>query len=107
MNMTDTTNLDQLRGAVLDKIERTERNYRLAFWAAAGVESLFLVGFLALADLSNRLHLLLLLAAMAIYSIVVLGLVALGAHVSRCTERLLKAIELFGRGCREREDAQR
>jgi hypothetical protein len=87
-------NLDRLRATVLDRIERSERNYKAAFWSAAALEALFLFGFLALADFSNRLHILVLLSAVGVYSILVLGLVALGAHVSRCTERVLKAIEL-------------
>ncbi len=39
----------------------------------------FLFGYLLLADFSNRLHVLLLIASVAIYSIVALGLVALGS----------------------------
>jgi hypothetical protein len=95
--MSDPNNLDLVRGAALDRIERGERRFKWAFLAAAGLESLFLVGFLLLADLSNRLHLLLFIAAVATYSILALGLVALGAHVSRCTERVLKAIDLLAR----------
>jgi hypothetical protein len=87
-------NLARLQASVLDRIERNERNYRAAFWAAAMLEALFLVGFLALADLSNRMHVLMLLSAVGVYTILVLGLVALGAHVSRCTERVLTAIDL-------------
>lgn len=86
--------LDRLRSTVLDRIERSERNYKAAFWLAATLEALFLPGFLALADLSNRLHILVLLSAVGVYSILALGLVALGAHVSRCAERVIKAIEL-------------
>jgi hypothetical protein len=88
-----SSNLDRVRGAALDRIERGARNYRVAFWSAAALEGAFFLGFLFLADFSNRLHVLLLLAAVATYTIVGLGLVALGAHVSRCTERVLKAIE--------------
>ena len=67
---------------------------RIALWSAAALEGAFLLRFLFLADFSNRLHVLLLLTAVASYSIVGVGFVALGAHVSRCTERVLKAIEL-------------
>ncbi len=88
------SDLDRMRGAVLDRIARSERNSRAAFWSAAALEAGFLVGFLFLADFSNRLHVLLLLSVVALYTIVVLGLVALGGHVSRCTERILKAVEV-------------
>lgn len=95
--MSKQSSLDQVRGAVLDKIERSERRYKLALWAAVALESCFLVGFLLLADLGNRVHVLVFLAAIGVYSILALGLVALGAHVSRCTERVLKAIDLLAR----------
>ena len=86
--------LDRLQSLVLDRIERAERNYRAAFWSAVALEALFLVGFLALADFSNRMHVLVLLSAVGVYTTLILGLIALGAHGSRCTERVLKAIDL-------------
>src|SRR4051794_22247136 len=88
------SDLDRVRGEALDRVARSERNYKTAFWSAASLEAAFLVAFLLLADWSNRLHLLVFLATVTVYTIVVLGLFALGAHVSRCTERVLKAIEL-------------
>src|SRR5215475_12071417 len=91
--MSDS-NLGRVQAGALDRIERSERNYKMAFWSAFVLEGVFLVGFLFLADLSNRLHVLLLVSTITIYSILALGLVALGAHVSRCTGRILKAIEL-------------
>ncbi len=93
--MDQTTNLDKVRGEALKRINRSERNFKLAFIAAGVVESLFVVSFLLLADFSNRLHLLLLLATVSSYSIVVLGLFALGAHVNRSVLRILTAIETF------------
>jgi hypothetical protein len=93
--MTERENLDKIRGAALDRIERSQRNYRLAFYGAVLIETLFLGGFVMLADFNNRLHLLLLLATIAVYSILGLGLLALGSHVSRNTQIILKAIELI------------
>lgn len=92
--MNETGPIEEARRGALDRVDRAERDYKLVFLAAAVVESAFLVGYLLLADFSNRLHVLLLIAAVAIYSIVALGLVALGAHVKRCTLRILKAIDL-------------
>jgi hypothetical protein len=40
------------------------------------------------------LHLLLLISTVSCYSIVVLGLVALGAHINRGIARVLKGLEL-------------
>jgi hypothetical protein len=93
--MSDKANLDDVRGRALESIERSERNFKLAFMVAAVWEFLFLLAFLLVADLSNRLHLLLLIATVGSYSMIVIGLVALGAHVNRGVLRVLKAIELL------------
>ncbi len=93
--MAEKTHLDGVRGAALDRIEKSERNYRLAFYSALVVETLFIVGFILLADFHNRIHVLLLLAAIAVYAILGLGMFALGAHVSRNTQLVLRAIELL------------
>jgi len=91
--MAEPVKLDEARAAALIRINRSERNFKLAFFAAALVEMLFVVSFLLLADLSNRVHLLLLISTVSCYSIVVLGLFALGAHINRSALRVLTAIE--------------
>lgn len=58
------------------------------------LEALALPVYLALADLGNRTHVLLLIATVATYTIIGLGLVALGAHVNRNTLRILRAVQL-------------
>lgn len=93
--MERSADLDRVRTAALARIDRTERNFKLAFIGAAILESGFVVSFLLLADLSNRLHVLLLIATVSCYSIVVLGLVALGAYINRGLARVLKAVELW------------
>ena len=95
--MAEINHLNEVRGAALDRIDKSERNYKLAFYSALAVETLFLIAFVLLADFHNRIHVLLLLAAMAVYIILGLGLFALGAHVSRNTQTLLRAIELIER----------
>ena len=92
--MSEKIDLDSVRSGVLAQIERNERNFRLAFFAAVVWEALFILAFILVADFSNRMHLLLLLATIGSYSIVVLGLVALGAHMNRGVLRVLRAIEL-------------
>lgn len=87
----------EVHRTALDRIDRTERHYKLAFLGAAIVESAFIAGFLLLADFSNRTHTLLLITTIAIYTILAFGLLALGTHVNRNTLRILKAIELLGR----------
>jgi len=92
--MEETVKLDRVRAAALARIDRSERNFKLAFIGAVIVETAFIVSFLLLADFSNRLHLLLLISTVSCYSIVVLGLVALGAHVNRGIARVLKGLEI-------------
>ena len=92
--MENSSRLDQIRSDSLDRIERAERNKRLAIYGAAAVEAGLIGAFLLLADFSNRLHVLLLIATVAVYTIVALGLFAVGAHVSRHTQLVLRAIEL-------------
>ena len=87
-------NLDAVRGEALRRIERGERNFKLAFFGAVFFEALFLAVFLLAADFSNRTHVLLLIATVGGYTVVVLGLVVLGAHVSRGVARILKAVEM-------------
>ena len=82
----------------LDRIDRAERRYKQAFFAAVAVEALALPIYLALADLSNRTHVLLLIATVATYTIIGLGLLALAAHVNRNTLRILRAVELAAEG---------
>jgi hypothetical protein len=53
-----------------------------------------LLAFLVLADFGDRTHVLLLVAMVATYTIVCVGLVALGAHVNRSTLRILHALQL-------------
>lgn len=93
--MAQTVKLDEVRAAALARIDRSERYFKLAFIGAGAVELAFIVSFVLLADLSNRMHLLLLISTVSCYSIVVLGLFALGAHINRGIARMLKAIELL------------
>ena len=78
----------------LDRIDRAERHYKRAFLAAVAVEAAALPVYLLLADFNNRTHVLLLLASIATYTIIAIGLVALGAHVNRNTLRILRAVEM-------------
>ena len=93
--MAQKVNLDEVRAAALMRIDRSERTFKMAFFAAAVVEFSFLVAFVLLADLKDRLHLLLLISTVSCYTIIVVGLFALGAHVNRGIARVLKAVELL------------
>ena len=87
--------INEIRHNTLSLIERNERNYKYVFVGAALIEVLFFAAFLLLADFSNRVHLLLLITTITIYTITAFGLIALGLHVNRNTLRVLNAIELL------------
>lgn len=86
-------NINKIRRNTLDQIERNERHYKLSFVGAAVIEASFLAAFLLLADFSNRVHVLLLIVTVVIYTIMAFGLLALGLHVNRNTLRVLNALE--------------
>ena len=87
-----TERLDAIRGSVLDQMERAERNMRFGIAGAALTELLLLIVAFALVDWQNRLERLLFIFAILGYTIIVLGLVALGAHVTRSIGRVLAAM---------------
>jgi len=80
-------------GGVLDRMEQHARTVRLALLGAAGVEAALLLIALLKMDWGNRTHLLLFIFATLGYTIVGLGLVALGAHVSRVGARVVSALD--------------
>ena len=84
--------VDIVRRAALDRIDRSERTFKLLLAAVFVIEAVFLGSFVLLADFTNRTHVLLLIASIAIYLMLGLGLFALGAHVDRNTKLVLKAI---------------
>jgi hypothetical protein len=94
--MSNVNNINAVRKTALDRIDRSERHYKVTFFAAALIEASFFAGFILLPDFSNRMHVLLLITTVAIYSILALGLVALGVHINRNTLRVLNAVELLG-----------
>lgn len=89
-------NLDRVRTAALDRIEKSARQFKWALAGAALFEGLFLVTLLLAMERGNRTHLLLVIATVGSYTVIVLGLIVLGAYVNRCTVRVLKAIESVG-----------
>lgn len=90
-------NVDTIRRATLDGIDRSRKHFLGAFLGAAALEAAFLAAFLLLADFSDRLHVLLLLSTVATYTLISLGLVALGAWQRRNTLLVLKAVEQLSR----------
>ena len=84
--------LDTIRESVLTRMERAERGVRLAIIGAAIAElALFALAFL-MVNWDDHLERLLFLLAVLSYTIIALGLVALGAHVTRSVSRVLAAM---------------
>lgn len=90
--------LDAIRANVLDRMERAERGVRLGILAAGVAElALFVVAFV-MVDWSSRVERLMFVFAVISYTIIALGLVALGAHVSRSVGRVLAVLADDARG---------
>lgn len=84
---------DEIVSDVLSRMDRHARMVRLAILAAAMVEGLLMVIALLKVDWTNETQVLLFLFAVLGYTIVALGMVALGAHVSRVGARVVAALE--------------
>ena len=83
---------DDVVTGVLDQMEQHARRIRLAVLGAAAVEGLLMVVALMTVDWGNSTHVLLFVFSVLGYTIVALGLVALGAHVSRVGARIVAAL---------------
>jgi len=77
---------------VLASVDRHARTTRLAILGAAALEGLLLLLALWKLDWQNETHLLLFVLFVLTYTVIALGLVALGAHVSRVGGRVVAAL---------------
>ena len=82
--------------ATLDRIDAARRHYFTAFFAAAFVEAAGLAAFLLLADLKDRTHVLILLAAVLTYGTLAFGLLALGVYTRWWALRIVRVVETLG-----------
>ena len=85
--------VDDIREGALRRMERHAATVRIALLGAAAVEGLALILALWLVDWSNRTHVLVFVMSVLGYTIIVLGLVALGAHISRASSRIVAVLE--------------
>ena len=84
--------MDSIRQSVLDRMERHAANMRRAIAGAAVAELLLIVIVMLKLDFANRFEVLVFLLFVMTYTIMLLGLAALGAHVSRVGDRVLAAL---------------
>ena len=90
--MSESTHTSAVPG-VLAQMDRHAQRVRMAVLAAAMFEGLLLVIALLKIDWSNDTQILLLIFSVLGYTIVALGLAALGAHVSRVGARVVAALD--------------
>ena len=89
--------LNAIRQNVLARMERHQRNVRLAIVGAALAEAALFALALWRIDFSNRFESTVFLLFVLSYTILGLGMVALGAHVSRVGDRVLSVLDPAGR----------
>ncbi len=83
--------MSDLTKIALDRIERSQRNFRLALAGAMMLEALLLALLLLLTDFGDRLQALVFVSAVGGYTLVALGLVLLATHLDRTLLRALQA----------------
>jgi hypothetical protein len=83
--------MSDLARLTLDRIERSQRNFKLALAGAVMTEALLLGAMLWLTDFSDRVQALVFIAAVGGYTLTALGLILLATHVDRTLVRAMQA----------------
>lgn len=86
-------NLEAIQAGVLDRMERADALVRWAIAAAAIIEAGLFAIALYLVDWSDPIQRLLFIFSVLSYTIIAMGLLALGGHVTRSVARVLAAME--------------
>src|SRR5688500_17417337 len=89
----ETKRLDEMREGVLDRMETGRRVVQYLTLAAALLEAAMLAACIMLVDWSDRTQVLLFLIFILRYFIIMLGMVALAAHVTSATGRILAVLD--------------
>ena len=90
---TNVGDLDVMRGHVLDRLERHARNVRYAIFGAAAIEAALIAFALLKVNFSDRFEVVVFVLFLLTYTVVCLGLLALGSHMSRIGDRVLAALQ--------------
>jgi hypothetical protein len=83
--------MSDLARLTLDRIERSQRNFKLALAAAVTIEALLIGVMVFLTDFADRVQALVFVSAVGGYTLIALGLVILATHVDRTLLRALRA----------------
>jgi hypothetical protein len=91
--MIEPTDLDKVRAAALERMERAERSYKIGKVFLITFEATLLACVLITMDFRDRLHWLLLFTALLVYGIWLGGILTLGSYIKYSTQGILKAID--------------
>ena len=86
-------NIDDIREGALNRVERQAAMVRIAILGGVAVEALAIGLALWLVDWNDRTHVLIFVMGVLGYTIIVLALAALAAHVSRASNRIVAVLE--------------
>jgi hypothetical protein len=95
--MSKSINLDDVRRAALDRAEESKRLWQRVITVFAIYEGTCLIAYLVLAYFAFSTSVLILVAAMLVYSTVFVGIMGLKLHIDNSTQRILQAIESLAR----------
>ena len=82
------------KAAALAEADRVDSRQTVIFWLTVFIEAGLIAAFLALADFSNRTHMLLFIASMSVYSTVALGVAGLNMRLEQGQRHMLEALKL-------------
>jgi hypothetical protein len=96
--MNEPTDLDKVRAAALERMERAERSYAIGKTFLITFEATLLACVLITMDYRDRLHWMLLFTALLVYGIWLGGILTLGSYIKYSTQGILKAIDALHHG---------
>ena len=82
------------KAAALAEADRVDLRQTVIFWLTVSIEAGLIAAFLALADFSNRTHVLLFISSMSVYSTVALGVAGLNMRLEQGQRHMLEALKL-------------
>jgi hypothetical protein len=92
--MENTARFEEMRKSVLDEVDRAEKKFKRSVKIMAVVEGSLLTIYLCLMNFHERLHWLILVAALLTYGTITMGLMGVVAQVELNARRVIKAIKL-------------
>jgi hypothetical protein len=103
--MSKMTNLDDIRRSALDRAEESKRLWQRVITMFAVAEGTCLIAYLLLAYFAFPASVLILVAAVLVYSTVFAGIMGLKLHIDNSTQRILQAIESLAQDRAETDEA--